>query len=76
MVLIYDERRYGMSKRKDSVNLNVYVATGIMSQLEEYCRLTGRTKTVVAERALREYLDAHGSEARAEGWGATDGKED
>lgn len=65
-----------MSRRKDSVNLNVYVATDVMSKLEEYCRLTGRTKTVVAERALREYLEAHGDEARAEGWGAADEKED
>lgn len=64
-----------MSRRKDSACLNVYVGLDVMSGLEEYCRLTGRTKTVVAERALREYLSAHKSDADAEGWGNGTGKE-
>lgn len=58
-----------MSKRKGAASLNVYVGLDVMSGLEDYCRLTGRTKTVVTERALREYLEAHRSEAEAEGGG-------
>lgn len=49
-------------RKKDAACLNVYIGKGIMSQLEEYCRDTGRTKTIVTEWALEKYLAEHMSE--------------
>lgn len=50
-----------MSKRKDAVSLNVYVSRDVAGRLEEYCRLTGRTKTIVTEWALDRYLEEQGA---------------
>lgn len=53
-----------MSKRKDAVSLNVYVSRDVAGRLEEYCRLTGRTKTIVTEWALDRYLEEQGAAMR------------
>lgn len=56
--------------------LNVYLPKDLSDRLEAFCANTGRTKTVVAERAIRSFLDGSGPEdwnggRRADG----DGKE-
>lgn len=50
------------TRKKDSACLNAYIRKDVMSRLEEYCARTGRTKTIVTEWALAQYLESHAHE--------------
>ncbi len=46
-------------KQKDSVSVNACIGADLFRELEELCALTGQSKTVAVERAIRAYcLDA------------------
>ena len=52
-----------MSKpNKDGQRTNFYLEKKLVTELDEFCKRTGRTKTGVAEIALKEYLKRHRNE--------------
>ena len=44
-----------MKKSKDSVSVNACIGEELFRMLEETCAMTGQSKTVAVERAIREY---------------------
>ena len=44
---------------KDSTPVNIKMDTEIFKMLEEYSKDAGQTKTIVIERAVKEYIEAH-----------------
>lgn len=65
-------------RRKDSACLNAYIDKDLSDRLAEYCRATGRTKTVVVGWAIDKYLAEHADEVRAAAMmkgGRTDGED-
>lgn len=44
---------------KDSIPLNIKMDSNIYKMLEEYSKDAGQTKTIVIERAVKEYIEAH-----------------
>lgn len=44
---------------KDSTPVNIKMDTHIYKLLEEYAQKAGQTKTIVIERAVKEYIEKH-----------------
>lgn len=44
-------------EKKDSKNFTCKFDREIFERLEEYCKLTGQSKTAVVERAVEKYVD-------------------
>lgn len=44
---------------KDSTPVNIKMDTQIYKMLEKYSLEAGQTKTIVIERAVREYIEKH-----------------
>lgn len=44
-------------EKKDAKNFSCKLDREIFDQLEEYCRLSGQSKTTAVERAIRKYLE-------------------
>ena len=44
---------------KDSTPVNIKMDTEIFKMLEEYSKKAGQTKTIVIERAVKEYIEKH-----------------
>ena len=44
--------------KKDERYLNLYLDRALHKEFEQFCESLGQTKTVVAERAFRMYMDA------------------
>lgn len=44
--------------KKDSQVINLKIERSVYDQFVEFCERTGLTKTVVAERALKMYIEA------------------
>lgn len=42
-------------KQKDSVSVNACIGSDLFRELEELCAVTGQSKTVAVERAIRAY---------------------
>lgn len=43
-------------EKKDARNFACKLDRGIFDRLEEYCKISGQSKTAVVERALQKYL--------------------
>jgi predicted DNA-binding protein len=43
--------------KKDGKFLNIYMSASVFEMLEKYCKQAGQTKTIVVERALKEYIN-------------------
>ena len=43
--------------KKESVNFSCKLAIDICIKLEEYCRISGMSKTAVVEKAVERYVD-------------------
>lgn len=43
--------------KKDAVNFGCKFEREIFEKLEEFCRLSGQSKTAVVERAVEKYLE-------------------
>lgn len=41
--------------RKNGVSINAYIGEELFTMLEEHCSMSGQSKTVAVERAIREY---------------------
>ena len=44
-------------KKKDSKNFTCKFDRDIFEKLEEFCQLSGQSKTLAVERAVQKYLD-------------------
>ena len=44
---------------KDSTPVNIKMDTEIFKMLEEYAKEAGQTKTIVIERAVKEYIEKY-----------------
>lgn len=44
---------------KDSTPVNIKMDTQVYNLLEEYAKEAGQTKTIVIERAVKEYIEKH-----------------
>ena len=44
-------------EKKDSRNFTCKFDRGIFERLEEFCQLSGQSKTTVVERAVQKYLE-------------------
>ena len=44
-------------EKKDGINFGCKLDRKIFEQLEEYCKISGQSKTGVVERALQKYLE-------------------
>ena len=44
-------------EKKDGINFGCKLDRKIFEQLEEYCKISGKSKTGVVERALQKYLE-------------------
>ena len=44
-------------KKKDSRNFTCKFDREIFERLEEFCQLSGQSKTIVVERAVQKYLE-------------------
>ena len=44
---------------KDSIPVNIKMDSNIYKMLEEYSKEAGQTKTIVIERAVKEYIENH-----------------
>ena len=44
--------------KKDSVSVNACIGKDLFRMLEELCELTGQSKTVAVERAVKAYCEA------------------
>ena len=44
-------------EKKDSKNFTCKLDREIFEQLEEFCKLSGQSKTTAVERAIRKYLE-------------------
>ena len=42
---------------KDSIPVNIKMDTQVYNLLEEYAKEAGQTKTIVIERAVKEYIE-------------------
>lgn len=66
-------------KRKDSVSVNAYIGRPLLDMLEAACMLTGQSKTVAVERAIRMYCaappDGQGGHGHEDGAGGPDTEE-
>lgn len=45
--------------KKESIALNIRINVEISKMLENYSSEAGQTKTIVVERALKEYIEKH-----------------
>lgn len=45
--------------KKESVNFSCKLAIDICKKLEEYCRISGMSKTAVVEKAVERYVDGN-----------------
>ena len=50
--------------KKESVALNIKIDVDISKMLENYSIDAGQTKTIIVERALKEYIEKHNKEAK------------
>ncbi len=46
-------------ERKDSTPITVRMDTPTFERLEDYCRLSGQTKTIAIERAVNQFIDEY-----------------
>lgn len=46
-------------EKKDGVKVNYILERKLSDTLDEFCSRTGRTKTWVVEKALKEFLEKH-----------------
>ena len=44
-------------KKKDAKNFGCKFDSRIFEELEEFCKLSGQSKTTVVERAVKKYID-------------------
>lgn len=44
---------------KDSITINIRMEKEIAEKLEEFSKNAGMTKTIVIERAVKEYIEKH-----------------
>ena len=44
---------------KDSTPVNIKMDTEVFKMLEDYSKEAGQTKTIVIERAVKEYIEKH-----------------
>ena len=44
---------------KDSIPVNIKMDINVYKMLEEYSKEAGQTKTIVIERAVKEYIEKH-----------------
>ena len=51
--------------KKDYVSLNVKLDADVAESLNDYCKLTGQTKTLAVERALMSFLKVQNKSAIA-----------
>lgn len=49
--------------KKDYVSLNVKLDADVAESLNDYCKLTGQTKTLAVERALMSFLKTQNKSA-------------
>lgn len=47
--------------KKESVTLNVKIDVEVSKMLENHSIEAGQTKTIIVERALKEYIERHNS---------------
>ncbi len=62
--------------KKNAACLNAYIDKSLSDRLADYCKRTGRTKTIVIGWALEKYLNDHMEEALACEAGQEGGRSD
>ena len=49
--------------RKDNKPISMRISTSIFNKLEEFCEVTGLSKTVAVERAIEKYIEDYEKDA-------------